>query len=174
MSDQERTEQPAAVSLRRGLWFEDFIEGMTIETGGRTITEADIVNFAGVSGDFNPLHVNAEFARSTPFGARVAHGTLVFSIGTALAYQLGMLDDTAIAFTGFEMKLRAPVFIGDTIRVVIKVSGRRAVKSAGGGLVSFDARILNQKNEVVQKGEWSMMVKSRPESEASAESRERA
>ena len=72
------------------------------------------MNFAGVSGDFNPMHTDAEYAKSTQFGARVAHGALIFSIATGLAYQLGFLDGTVIAFTSFDWKMRAPVFIGDT------------------------------------------------------------
>lgn len=159
------TDKSTGLTLNRGLWFEDFVEGFVVETKGRTITEADIVNFAGVSGDFNPLHTNAEYAKDTQFGQRIAHGTLIFSVATALAYQLGMLDDTSIAFTGFEMKLRGPVYIGDTIRVQIKVSGRREMKAVGGGLVTFDVKILNQRNETVQKGEWSMLVKSQPQPE---------
>lgn len=157
------TDNTTSLTLNRGLWFEEFVDGFLVESKGRTITEADIVNFAGVSGDFNPLHTNAEYAKDTQFGQRIAHGTLIFSIATALAYQLGMLDDTSIAFTGFEMKLRGPVFIGDTIRVQIKVSGRREMKAVGGGLVTFDVKILNQRDEVVQKGEWSMLVKSKPQ-----------
>ena len=157
------TDNPTGLTLNRGLWFEEFAEGFLVESKGRTITEADIVNFAGVSGDFNPLHTNAEYAKATQFGQRIAHGTLVFSVATALAYGLGMLDDTSIAFTSFEMKLRGPVYIGDTIRVQIKVSGRREMKAVGGGLVMFDIKVLNQRDEVVQKGEWSMLVKSKPQ-----------
>ena len=158
------TEQTAP-RFGHGLWFEEFVEGYVIETRGRTITEADIANFAGVTGDFNPLHTDAEYAKGTQFGARIAHGALVFSIATGLAYQLGVLEDTAIAFTGFEMKLRAPVYIGDTIKLIGKVSTRREMKSAGGGFVSFEIKIVNQKGETIQKGEWSMMVKSRPSPE---------
>jgi acyl dehydratase len=156
------TDAQNLLAVGRGLYFEEFVEGATIETRGRTITEADITNFAGVSGDFNPLHTNSEFAKESQFGARIAHGALIFSVATGLAYQLGFLEGTAIAFTGFEMKLRSPVYIGDTIRVTVKVSGKREMKAAGGGLVIFDVKILNQKNETVQKGEWTMLIKSKP------------
>lgn len=156
------TDQPAS-RFGQGLWFEEFVEGYVIETRGRTISEADIVSFAGVSGDFNPLHTDAEYAKTTQFGARVAHGALTFSVATGLAYQLGILEGTVIAFTGFEMKLRAPVFIGDTVKLIGRVVGRREMKAANGGLVTIDVKIVNQKNETLMKGEWSMMVKSRPE-----------
>ncbi|MEP7289309.1 MAG: MaoC/PaaZ C-terminal domain-containing protein [Chloroflexota bacterium] len=146
-----------------GLWFEEFNEGLSVESRGRTITEADLVNFAGVSGDYNPMHTDAEFAKNTQFAARVAHGALVFSIATGLTYQLGVLEGTVIAFTGFEMKLRAPVFIGDTIRVIATVSKRRAMPAASGGFVTFDIKVPNQKGEITQKGEWTVLVASRPD-----------
>jgi acyl dehydratase len=168
MTDSPKTVDAAALPIGRGLYFEEFIEGAAVETRGRTITEADITNFAGVSGDFNPLHTNAEYAKDTQFGARVAHGALIFSIATGLAYQLGFLEGTAIAFTHFEMKLRNPVYVGDTIRVAAKVTGKREMKAAGGGFVMFDVKIMNQKGETVQKGEWTMMIKSRPADGADA------
>ncbi|MCS6871370.1 MAG: MaoC/PaaZ C-terminal domain-containing protein [Anaerolineae bacterium] len=145
-----------------GLWFEEFIEGLPIRTRGRTITEADLVAFAGISGDFNPMHTDARYAETTQFGARIAHGALVFSIATGLAYQLGVLEGTVIAFLGFEMKLRAPVYIGDTIRVEASVSKRRPVPASGGGIVTLDVKVLNQRDEAVQKGEWTIMVRSKP------------
>jgi 3-hydroxybutyryl-CoA dehydratase len=153
---------------RHGLWFEEFAEGLTIETRGRTITEADIVNFAGVTGDFNPMHTDAEYAKNTQFGQRVAHGALIFSYAVGQLYQLGVLEGTIIAFTNFEMKLRAPVYIGDTIKVTATVTKTRAMSAAGGGMVSFDIKIVNQKGEVTQKGEWTVMMKSRPNATLSA------
>ena len=146
----------------RGLWFEELTEGLSIETRGRTVTEADVVSFSGLSGDFNPMHTDAEFAKNTQFGARVAHGALVFSIATGLAYQLGFIEGTVIAFTRFEMKLRAPVYFGDTIRVTATVSKRRAMAAAGGGLITLDMKIVNQKGETVQKGELELLIRSDP------------
>jgi len=149
-----------------GLWFEEFTEGVSMETRGRTITEADVVNFAGLSGDFNPMHTDAEYAKTTQFGMRVAHGALVFSIATGLAYQLGFLEGTAIAFTSFDCKLRAPVYIGDTIKVIATVAKTRPMSAAGGGFVTFDVKVVNQKGDVTQKGEWTMLIKSKPATEA--------
>jgi 3-hydroxybutyryl-CoA dehydratase len=154
------------LNTERGLYFEDFETGMTIETRGRTVTEADIVTFAGVSGDFNPMHTNAVYGAQTQFGQRVAHGLLVLSIASGLAYQMGFLEGTVIAFTGLEWKFRAPVFIGDTVRVVAKVTNLREMKRAGGGFVSLDVRVLNQDDTVTQKGEWTMLIASKPESDA--------
>jgi 3-hydroxybutyryl-CoA dehydratase len=148
----------------QGKWFEEFNEGLSMESRGRTVTEADIVSFAGLSGDFNPMHTDAEYAKGTQFGARVAHGALIFSMMTGQLYQLGFLEGTVIAFTSFEMKLRAPVYIGETIKVTSTVSKRRAMPAAGGGFVTFDVKVTNQKGELVQKGELTVLVKSNPDS----------
>src|SRR5258708_6515778 len=145
---------------QHGLWFEEFVEGLSIETRGRTITEADLVNFSGVSGDFNPMHTDAEFAATTPYGKRVAHGALVFSIATGLTYQLGFLEGTIMAFTGLEWKFRDPVFIGDTVKVSASVVKRRAMPATGGGFVTFDVKVTNQAGKVAQKGEWTILVRS--------------
>lgn len=146
----------------RGLYFEDFSEGMSLETNGRTIAESDITGFAGLSGDFNPMHTDETYAQGTQFGRRVAHGLLGLSIASGLAYQMGFLDGTVIAFTSLEWKFRAPVFIGDTLRAQVKVTGRREMKQAGGGFVTFDVKIVNQDGAVTQKGEWTVLVASRP------------
>lgn len=161
------SEAQLTTPIRRGLYFEEFIEGFVIESRSRTISEADIVNFAGLSGDFNSLHLDAEYAKGTQFGARIAHGALVFSIGTGLAYQLGFFEDTTIAFTGFDMKLRNPVYIGDSIKLVGKVTNRREMKAAGGGFVTFDVKIINQKGDTLQKGEWTLLIKSKPAEQGS-------
>jgi acyl dehydratase len=147
--------------LPRGKHFEEFEIGLEMESQGRTITEADIVNFAGVSGDYNSIHTDAEFSKATPFGERIAHGMLVLSVATGLGMQLGFLDGTVIAFTGLEWKFRGVVKIGDTVRMIVKVAKTKAMKAAGGGFVVFDARVLNQRSETVQQGEWTVLVKSK-------------
>src|ERR671914_574515 len=100
-----------------GLYFDDFQVGMSWTTPSRTITEADIVAFAGFSGDFNPLHTDEEFARGTQFGGRIFHGPGVFAIATGLEFRLGIKDGTAIAFLGMTWNLRRAVRPGDTITV---------------------------------------------------------
>ena len=147
----------------RGMYFEEFEVGLEIQTGARTITETDIVNFAGLSGDFNFIHTNAEAAKESPFGQRVAHGMLVASIATGLAVQQGFIDGTTLAFRDLTWKFTKPVFIGDTINVQVKVSETKPMARLGGGIVAFDTRILNQAGEVVHKGEWRMLIKSCPE-----------
>ena len=98
----------------KGLYFEDFEVGVKLRTAGRTITEADIVAFAGLSGDFNQIHTNAEYAAADTFGRRVAHGLLVQSIATGLAVQSGVIEGTVLAFRELDAKFSLPVFIGDT------------------------------------------------------------
>ena len=144
----------------RGMYFEEFEVGLEIQTAGRTITETDIVNFAGLSGDFNFIHTNAEAASETPFGQRVAHGMLVASIATGLAVQQGFIDGTTLAFRELDWKFTKPVFIGDTVYVQIKVTETKSMARLGGGLVVFEARVLNQRDEVVHKGEMKMLIKS--------------
>ena len=141
-----------------GMYFDEFPLDEEYTSPGRTITEADLVNFSGVSGDFNPIHSDAEFARGTPFGQRIAHGALVFSIATGLTGRLGVIEGTAIAFLSMTWKFRKPVFIGDTIRVKMKATKKRAVGPEA-GMIFTDISIVNQKDEVVQSGEWTVMVK---------------
>jgi acyl dehydratase len=146
----------------RGLYFEEFEPGQEIITAARTITETDLVNFAGLSGDFNFIHTNAEAAQDTPFGARVAHGMLVASIATGLAVQQGFIDGTTLAFRELTWRFTKPVFIGDTVHVEVTVTQAKPMARLGGGLVTFDARVLNQRAEIVHKGEWQMLIKSKP------------
>jgi acyl dehydratase len=145
----------------RGKYFEDFDVGIELATPGRTITEADIVNFAALTGDTNPMHTDAEFAKTAMFGERVAHGLLGLAYSAGLGWQQGFLEGTVIAFLGLEWKFKAPVKIGDTVHVTFKVKQKKEMKAAGGGLVMLELRLLNQRDEVTQQGEWTILVKSR-------------
>ncbi len=147
----------------RGMYFEDFHIGQQIVTAGRTITEADIMAFAGLSGDFNQLHTDAEFARKTPFGQRIAHGLLVTSIASGLAAQTGILEGTTIAFREIsEWKFSRPVFIGDTVHVVLEVVDLKPARRLGGGVVSIKVDVRNQHDETVMRGVWAVIMASRP------------
>jgi acyl dehydratase len=143
------------------MYFEEFEVGLEIRTGARTITETDIVNFAGLSGDYNFIHINAVAAADSPFAGRVAHGMLVASIATGLAVQQGFIDGTTLAFRDLNWKFTKPVFIDDTIYVQVKVVETKAMARLGGGIVTFEARVMNQNSEVVHKGEWRRLIKSR-------------
>ena len=144
------------------LYYEDFTVGVEHVTRGRTITEADVVNFAGLSGDFVELHTNDEYARQSPFGKRIAHGLLTLSISSGLMVQMNLVTDTVLAFYGID-KLRfvKPVFIGDTIRVRKAVIDAMA-KGSEMGVVTFDTTVLNQKDETVLVYKDKLAIKKRP------------
>ncbi len=146
----------------RGLYFEEFEVGTTLRTRGRTITEADLVQFAALTGDFNPMHTDAEYSRNSFMGQRVAHGMLTISYAVGQAYQLGILERTVLGFRGLEMKFSSPVFIGDTIHAELKVAETKAARRLGGGVVTLDIRILKQDGAVAQKGSLSLLMMSKP------------
>ncbi len=146
----------------RGRYFEEFEIGGEVETAARTITETDVMLFAGLSGDYNQLHTDAEFAKGTLFGERIAHGLLGLSIASGLCSRLGFVEGTAEAFTALEWKFRGPIRIGDTIRVRLEVRKKKEMRRLGGGFVVFDVAVLNQRDETIQRGTWTILVKSVP------------
>ncbi len=145
----------------RGLCFEEFQIGDSLVSPGRTITEADLVAFCGLSGDYNELHSNEEYARKRLFGKRIAHGLLGLSVASGLASRLGLMEGTAQAFMGLEWKFKNPIFIGDTIYLRAAVAGRREIKRLSGGLIFFKMALLNQNEQVVQEGQWTVLIRSR-------------
>lgn len=146
----------------RGLYFEEFELGATLRTRGRTITETDLVNFAALTGDFNPMHTDADYAKDSFMGRRVAHGLLTLSYAVGQAYQLGILERTVLGFRGLAMKFSAPVYIGDTIHVELKVAELKAARRLGGGTVVLETRILKQDGAIAQKGSLSLLMMSKP------------
>ncbi len=146
----------------RGLYFEEFEVGATMRTRGRTITEADLVGFAALTGDFNPMHTDAEYSSNSFMGQRVAHGMLTISYAVGQAYQLGILERTVLGFRGLDIKFSSPVYIGDTIHAELKVAETKAARRLGGGVVSLDIRIVKQDGVVAQKGRLSLLMMSKP------------
>ncbi len=147
----------------RGLYFEQFEVGMEIVTRGRTLTEADIVNFAGLSGDYNQIHTDAAYAAETPFGQRVAHGLLGMAIVSGLAVQTGFMEGTILAFREIaEWKFSRPILIGDTIHALLQVTETKVMPRLNAGAVSINLDVRNQKNETVQHGQWVVLMQSRP------------
>jgi 3-hydroxybutyryl-CoA dehydratase len=144
-----------------GLYFEDYVIDSVSTSRGRTVTEADIVNFAGLSGDFVELYMNEEYARRGPFGRRIAHGALIFSISTGLMVQIAGDPESIIAFYGVD-KLRfvAPVFIGDTIHVSQRILETQK-KNAERGVVAFEITVLKQDAAPVVVYTARLMVKTR-------------
>ena len=147
-----------------GHFFEDFQVGQKITTVGRTISEADIMNFAGLSGDTNQIHTDAEYSKRTQFGQRVAHGILGLSITSGLAWRTGVLEGTVIAFREIkEWTFIKPIFIGDTIHAVLKVTETKAMPRLEAGLVTIQFDVLNQAGDSVMKGAWTVLVMSKKE-----------
>jgi acyl dehydratase len=142
------------------LYFDDVEVGQEWRSLGRTVTEADVVNFAGVSGDFNPIHVDREFAKTTLFGRPIAHGLLVFSIASGL----GMFSPPmrTLAFLAIrEWHFRGPVFLGDTIHLTTRVLEKEVRSRGRRGSVTWQRRILNQEGRVVQEGITLTLVEGR-------------
>lgn len=150
-------------SKPRGLYFEEFTIGQTITTSARTITESDIVTFAGLSGDYNQIHTDAEFAKATPFGQRIAHGILTLSVISGLAVQTGFMEGTIIAFREInEWKFSKPVFIGDTVHATLEITETKALRRLGGGSITIKLNVINQHNDVVMSGTWTALIASKP------------
>ncbi len=142
-----------------GKYFEEFNVGDEYATVSRTVTEADIVNFAGVSADFNQLHTDIEFASKTPFKKRIAHGLLGLAFVSGCVGRSGLIEGTTFAFLEISSwKFLAPNFIDDTVTVFVKVADKKETKKSDRGVVVFDLRLVNQRNEVAQQGLWTIMM----------------
>ena len=147
----------------RGLFFDEFQPGQQITTIGRTLTEADIVGFAGLSGDFNQIHTDAVYSAKSPAGQRVAHGLLVLSIVSGLAVQTGVLEGTVLFFREIDdWKFIEPVFIGDTVHAIMEVGETKDMRRLGGGTVVIQFNVKNKNDETVMKGSWTVLVAARP------------
>lgn len=143
-------------------YFEDLEVGDTWVSVGRTITESDIVNFAGLSGDFNPIHLDVESSAKSRYGQRVAHGVLGISVATGLIDSIGVFRDSMIAMLGIdEWRFRAPVFIGDTIHLELSIAELRATSRGNRGVVRRGLKLVNQRDEIVQEGFITVMIRAR-------------
>ena len=145
----------------QGMYFEDWTEGYELWTASRTITEADIMAFAGVSGDFNPLHTNEVFAASTPMKGRIAHGMLGVAIATGLANQTRTMEGTTMALISQTLNYKAPIFPGDTVTLRLTVAGAKMSSKGGKGVVRLKMDLFNQRDEVTTDGEWVLLMKAR-------------
>jgi acyl dehydratase len=141
-----------------GLYFEEFTVDQPISTRARTVSEADIVSFAGISGDYNPLHIDEEFCKATEFGGRIAHGPLAMSMAIGLMSQLNIIDGTAMALLGLEWSFKRPVKIGDTINAVVTPTEKRRTAKPGRGVVVLRFEVRNQREETVQLGALTLLV----------------
>jgi acyl dehydratase len=141
--------------------YDDFEVGQVFTTKGRTVTESDIVTFAGLSGDYTAIHMDEEFAKTTPFGGRIAHGFLGVALASGLLGQLGLTEETAMALLDFSCRFAGAIHIGDTIKVRQIVKEKRPTSKPGRGIVTFDLEVVNQKDEVVIAGSEKIMIRSR-------------
>lgn len=147
----------------RGLTYDQFEVGEIYTSQGRTVTEADVVLFAGLSGDFNPLHTDAEFGKRTPFGERIAHGMLIVSMATGMANWTGIFEGTTIALMEQVIRYKGVVLLGDTVHLEMEVQEKRETSKTDRGIVYFATRMVNQRLEVVVDGVWTLMMKRNPE-----------
>ena len=149
---------------KQHLYFDDVAVDQEWESLGRTVTEADIVNFAGLSGDFSPIHMDHEFAKTTPFHKPIAHGLLVLSIGSGLGLNYPLMR--TLAFVGIrEWSFRGPVYIGDTLRLRTKVLEKEVRARGRRGKIVWQRRIVNQDGKVVQEGITETLVQGRGQGE---------
>jgi len=152
---------PSNKPAARGRFFEEFSAGQRYTTPGRTVTESDIVAFAGLTGDFNSIHTDAVYAKASSFGERVAHGMLGISYAVGLAVRSGVLEGTVLAFREIkDWKFKQPIHIGDTIDVEIEVVETKAFPRLGGGMVTLELNVLNQEAVSVMKGSLAVLIMS--------------
>ena len=146
---------------QRGLFLEDFEIGREYISPARTVTEADVVNFAGISGDYNPLHTDEEFAKQNMFGTRIAHGALGFIISTGLSNQMGIYEGTTIAFMECTVKYPAPLMIGDTVHVAVTPTEAKHSSKPGRGILKQRLQLINPDEKVIMESDQVLMMKSR-------------
>ena len=142
-------------------YFDDIGPGIEFTSSTRVVTDEDVRQFAELSGDNHPLHLDDVFAAKTRYRTRIAHGALVLSIATGLAQKIGSFHEIVEAFTQLKWKFRAPVMIGDEIYVHLTYRRKRSLPAYEGGLVIFDVAVLNHHEETVQTGTWTVLVRGR-------------
>lgn len=142
-----------------GQYFEDFEQGRIIVTRGRTVGEGDITTFAGLVGDWNPLHVDEVFCAETNFKRRIAHGPLTLSMAIGLMSQQNLIDGTTTGLLGLTWNFAAPVKIGDTIHARVTLVSKRPTKDPARGIVVLGLDVINQAGASVQRGEMTLMMK---------------
>ncbi len=145
----------------QGLYFEDYEIGDRFETPGRTISEADVVAYAGLSADYNPLHIDEEYANDTIYGSRIAHGMLVASIGFGAFMRLGTVIGTGMGILNVNARFLRPVHIGDTIKTEAEVVTVRQTSKPDRGIVGFKLIVVNQHGQTVCEIDYSHMIKTK-------------
>ena len=144
-----------------GRFFSEFEVGQVFASGERKVTEEEVMQFADLSGDHNPLHVDADFARRTPFGQRVAHGMLAASISTGLGQDTGIFEGTTLALMEQQFQYRAPLFFGESIWLRLTVTAVKPSSKGGKGVVTFASDVLKGEDTTVVTGHWVVLFAAR-------------
>lgn len=140
------------------MYYEDFEVGQEYVTSGRTISESDVVQFAALTGDWNALHTNEEYCKTTQFGRRIAHGLFGLSLMEGMKYRMGHFDGTAIASLGWTVKFVKPIYIGDTVRVKVRIKALRESKKPDRGVLDEEVLLVNQRDEVLTEAEHGVLL----------------
>jgi acyl dehydratase len=153
-----------SIPHKTGLYFDEIIVGEEYESPGRTITETDVVMYAGFSGDYNQLHTDEEYSKAhNIYGTRFAHGLLGLSIAEGLKGRLGLYEGTSLASLEWTWKFAGPMLIGDTVRVRWTISKKRETSKPDRGIVWEDIKLLNQKDELIAEGVHTVMMQRKPQ-----------
>ena len=142
----------------RGRTFDDFAVEEEIVSGARTVTEADVTDFARLSGDYQPEHMNEEYARKGPMGARIAHGLLVLSMATGLLNQTGAFEGTSIAILELTVRFVKAVKFGDTIRAIQKIVGKKETSKLDRGVLTTRIIVLNQDDQTILEADLVILL----------------
>jgi acyl dehydratase len=149
------------------LYYEDLAIGQTFTSPARTVTESDLIHFAMLSGDWNPIHTDKEFARQTLYGQPVVYGILGIAILTGLVDRMGLFHGSAIAMIGLrDWKFKAPIFVDDTIHFAMEISAKRLTSQGDRGIIDRKFTLLNQRAEIVQEGHIDLLIRLKADQEA--------
>ena len=143
-----------------GLLLDDLDVGREWLTRGRTVGEGDVTLFAGLVGDFTPIHVDEDFARAGPFGTRIAHGPLTMSIAIGLLAQMNILDESVLGLLSLQWDFSRPVRIGDTVRARVTVLEARRSSRPGAGVATFGFEVMTGDGVAVQRGRMTVLMKA--------------
>jgi acyl dehydratase len=144
-----------------GRYYEEFEAGQHYETSRRTVIDADISQFAGLTADFNPLHMDEVFAAQSDFGGRITHGPMIVGMAFGLVSRIDLIDGTVLGLLDIGWSFKAPVRPGDTIGVVVRVIGKRMTRKPDRGVVELELDVINQRGDVVQTGKAKVMIRCR-------------
>lgn len=148
----------------KSLYYEDFGDGLTFDSPGRTVTETDLSLFCMLSGDWHPLHSDEEYAKTTQFGRRVVGGVFGIALVTGAMSRWGIFEDSVVAMLSVDQwQFLGPIFVGDTLSVRMTIIGKRLTKNGTCGVIDREFEVRNQRHEVIQRGRSDALIKLRPQ-----------